>query len=127
MRYLFERLSEPVAASTDAFDVLAAVQAQLCRILVGHPGTLGEGEPHLLNFGLPGVVDIHLSGTDQVDGLIARVRQLITHYEPRLSDVQVAVEATTEWLSPYRIIVQARLTGDGEGRTLRFPLEPSLH
>ena len=127
MRYLFERLDETAAGSDEAFDVVAAVREQLSRIIVGHPGTIDGGEPNLLDFGLPGVSDLDFGSSDQTAWLVERVRRLIEHYEPRLSEVQVAVEATTEWLSPYRIIVEARLVGDGEEQRLRFPLEPSLH
>jgi type VI secretion system lysozyme-like protein len=127
MRYLFERLSEATAATTEDFDVVAAVEAQLCRILVGYPGIIGEDDPNLLDFGLPAVVDMNLSASEQMEWLTRRVKQLIDHYEPRLTDVQVEVVPTTELLSPFRITVEARLKGDGEERVMRFPLEPSLH
>lgn len=127
MPYLFERLSEPAARAPAGFDVVAAIRCQLMRVLVSHPGTVGEGEPHLLEFGLPSVPDIRVDDAPQIDSLRDRVKRLIQHYEPRLTEVQVSVEPTGDALAPYRILVDAKVIKEQGGQRLRFPLVPSLH
>lgn len=127
MPYLFERLSEPEAKANEPFDVMAAIRCQLMRVLVSHPGTVGDGEPHLLDFGLPAVTDVRLDNPRQMAWLRDRVLRLIAHYEPRLTDVQVEIQPTGDALAPYRILVEAKVMREQGGLRLRFPLTPRLH
>jgi len=125
MRYLFERLSESLARRPADFDLRQAIQDQLQRLLVSHPGTAGDGEPHLLNYGLPAVPDIRLDDAIHVARICDRMATLIAHYEPRLSDVSVQLEPTGDPLNPCRILVDAILPGADGDRHMRFPITPA--
>lgn len=125
MRYLFERLSDSLARRPADFDVRQAIQDQLQRLLVSHPGTAGDGDPHLLNFGLPALPDIRLDDPIHETRLCDRMAVLIGHYEPRLSDIRVQLEPTGDPLNPQRILVDAILPGAYDGRHMRFVLTPT--
>lgn len=121
MVFLLERLATP-AGYAQAFDLEAAVAAQIQRIVGARVLESHDGEMSLLEFGMPNVVDIAYNSKNRMERYAARLKRLIMHYEPRLLYPSVTVEETASSATPYRLLVSGTLTPGGDAHTFLFEL-----
>jgi predicted component of type VI protein secretion system len=89
-RYLFEKLA---GMRADSFDVARAVAAQIERLMrtlpVDEPDDALAAAPHLLNLGLPAVVDLGNASPAKRAFYGEHLRAQILHFEPRLANPRV--------------------------------------
>lgn len=124
MEYLFERLErlgKSPAEAAPAFDLHAAVQAQIQRIVSAHAWRFGDDAMNLLNFGMPSIVEVARGSPLQLDRYAQRLKTLIGRYEPRLLQAQVDIEKVNNAMSPYRVVVTGMLAVDGVHEAFHFP------
>ena len=128
MKFLFERLTEPEpgATQTQVFNLLDAIQDNVLRITASLRTPADEEEPSVLSFGLPSPVELHKDSAIDQRRCAERLQELITHYEPRLRDVQIAIEKTGNVLQPFRLVVKAKLRGEDKVTDVRFPIELAM-
>ena len=107
MMFLLERLAAP-AGKSQAFDLEAAVGAQIQRIVGARVLESHDGDMSLLEFGMPNVADIGYNSKTRMERYAARLKRLILHYEPRLLYPSISVEETANTAMPYRHWSQAR-------------------
>lgn len=120
-RFLFERLA---GIEADDFDVRAAASAQVRRLVGTVPiddpdEALAEG-PHLLNFGLPPIVDLGFATPNERQLYADHLRNLLAAFEPRLSDARVSFTGAASGPQPIGIDIQARLEPGEEDEIIRF-------
>lgn len=124
MQFLLERLASPQlpsAGQTDSFQLKTAVAAQIQRIVSARM-VESVGEPTLLEFGMPNVVELAMSSKSQLEQYGARLGRLIGRYEPRLLSPKVSVESTRDPLMPYQILVSGILASSHEVELFHFKL-----
>ena len=125
MQFILERLAaRPITSSgqPDAFDLEAAVSAQIQRIVSARPVGKLSGEMTLLEFGMPNIVELAQDSKAQLEKYAARLLKLIKHYEPRLLQPSIALEDTSGKLTPYRLVISGVLMPDQESHPFRFEL-----
>ena len=138
MQFLLERIAyatDPQTLSANASEACeqyaarnkAAVLAQLQRIVACSRQLAASADtefasPHLLNCGLPSTVDIAQNSQSQLERYALRLTRLITHYEPRLLEPQVIVDAARGVLTPYRLIVTGRIAHELDVQRFHFDL-----
>ena len=95
MRFLFERLVEPVAGLTEvSAEPYGAIADNLqCIVTSARLPQAEEGEIDLLNFGMPSVTGLGRDAVSQRERYQQRLSQLIERYEPRLTHVTVETAA----------------------------------
>lgn len=127
-RYLFERLA---GIGADSFDPREAVAHQVRRMVDTIPmedpdEALAEGA-HLLNFGLPPVVDLGFSTPAERDLYADHLRNLLRRFEPRLGNPKVAFSGalgnTPGGPNPIGIDITARLDAGTEDEIIRFHVD----
>lgn len=126
MRFLFERLVEPMSglAETMPLDVSQAIAANLqCIVASSRLPQTEDEEGNLLNFGMPSVTTLGRDAVSQRERYQQRLSRLIERYEPRLVNVRVEAVARDKPMSPWQMVVVARLRGDTEEEEQRFPIE----
>jgi predicted component of type VI protein secretion system len=124
MQFLLERLAYPplsLDGHAAPFNMKAAVAAQIQRIVSARV-VESDGEPDLLEFGIPNVIELAMSSKGQLERYGARLGRLISRYEPRLSKPRVHVEPTRDPLMPYRLVVSGSLLSTGEPELFYFVL-----
>lgn len=125
MQFLLERLAASPALpgeQTVAFDLKAAVAAQIQRIVSARPMETSGGAMTLLEFGMPSVVELALGSKSQLERYAARLARQIAHYEPRLLHPGVTLEAAQGRLTPFRLVISGMLAPDGDIHVFRFDL-----
>ena len=125
MRFLFERLVEPVPGMTEvsAEPYRAIAENLQCIVTSARLPQAEEGEIDLLSFGMPSVPGLGRDAVSKRDRYQQRLSQLIERYEPRLTHVTVETAADGKPMAPWRLVVVARLRGDLEQEEQRFPME----
>ena len=123
-RYLFERLA---GIEADGFDPREAVAHQVQRMVDTIPmedpeEALAEGA-HLLNFGLPPVVDLGLSTPAERELYADHLRNLLRCFEPRLANPKVAFSGALSGPHPIGIDITARLDAGTEDEIIRFHVD----
>ena len=123
MKYLFERLVQhaPGPAGRSEFDLKRAVRENVQRLVANRVTSAPTGTPDVLSCGLPSVVDLARDSRPALDVYGRYVRQLVEHYEPRLSHVQTDIEAV-DGASPYRLVLCGNLVTENGVEELRFPV-----
>ncbi|HSC79333.1 MAG TPA: type VI secretion system baseplate subunit TssE [Chitinolyticbacter sp.] len=124
MRFLFERLAgEPTLPGgvPEAFDLAAAVAAQIQRLVATRAWAAGEGES-LLECGLPDAVEIGMHNKVELERYCGRLARLIARHEPRLAGVDVDVVPVKGQSSPWQLVVSARLVDSGQAHLFHFNL-----
>lgn len=121
MQFLLERLAT-TTQPPQAFDLEAAVAAQIQRIVSARVLETPDGTMSLLEFGMPNVVELAQNSKGQLERYAARLARLIAHYEPRLLHSSVTVEQGPGPLMPYRLVVSGTLQPDGDVQTFFFEL-----
>lgn len=125
MQYVLERLATPLRSSPEqpqSFDLETAVAAQIQRIVSARVLEQQNGEPSLLEFGMPNIVDLAQTSKSQLECYAARLAKLIMRYEPRLLHPSVTVEPTSNALMPFCLVVTGCLRPDADAQTFRFDL-----
>jgi type VI secretion system lysozyme-like protein len=125
MPFILERLaavSELYPERQPAFDLQAAVQAQLRRLVSTRPLDADSDDAALLEFGMPSVVELAQDGAIGLERYAQRLQRLIGHFEPRLRQPRVSIAATADRLSPHRLVVTGMLTIAGDTLPVRFDL-----
>lgn len=125
MQFLLERLATCTAPAghAEAFDLKAAVAAQIQRIVSARPqdGTSAATNTNaLLDFGMPSVVELSLGSKSQLEKYAARLARQIARHEPRLLHPSVTVELAQGRLTPYRLVISGMLAPDGDVHTFHF-------
>ncbi len=120
-RYLFERLA---GIEAEGFDVRRAVADQVQRLVTTLPmedpdEALAEG-PHLLNFGMPPVVDLSFMTPAERELFNEHLRLLLTEFEPRLADPQVTFTGAFSGDDALGIEIQGHLDGGDEEEIICF-------
>lgn len=126
MEFLLERLAQtPVAnaAGGRGFDLRAAVQAQIERVLASHfiGGVAGLD---LMRFDLPPLAGATGASMRDVSAYAAQIERLIAQHEPRLQSVQVRLVRATQSPTAFEVLVQGRLPGQRESEDFRFGYVP---
>lgn len=121
MFYLFERLAA-AADHAQATDIETAVAAQIQRIVSARVLDVGQGELHLLQFGMPNVVDVGSNSDAALDHYARRLRRLIVHYEPRLIEPVVQIKKVANAMAPYQLEVTGRLARNGDAHHFLYAL-----
>src|SRR4051794_20736559 len=113
MQFLFERLATTISPSTgqpEPFDVETAVVMQIQRIVSSRAiATTWDGQIDLLDFGMPHVVELAYRSRSQLERYAKQLVRLIEHYEPRLKQPNVSLEAQSDTLRPFRLVVSGVL------------------
>lgn len=127
MQYLFERLNARVHTHAHLPDsgeqMREAVRSQI-QWLVGSRDWRAEQEMRgLLDIALPALPTLGKGGS-QLKRYVERLKQLIQRHEPRLTQVQVELQATGQSLTPFTVVVSGQLTQDDSGQDVRFEYEP---
>jgi len=117
--YLLERLD--CAGGGMAFDLEAAVAAQIARLVAVHDWELPPGLAAELGLGLPSAVDLGHDGAADITRYAVRLEQVIRRHEPRLRDARVLVQPAAAHRPP-RLIVEATLAAEQGPRPFRFTL-----
>lgn len=126
MQYLFERLAnpavdgrQPVSKEQLQLDVMRQLQCILaCRPWLGEE-RMPEA-PHLLGFGMPAASELGRDNAQQLELYAARLKQLITLYEPRLCRPVLQLTRTTDPASPLRIDISGQLRINDEDEDIVF-------
>jgi type VI secretion system lysozyme-like protein len=123
-RYLFERLA---GIDADQFDVRQAVAAQVQRLVTTIPiedpdEALAEG-PHLLNFGMPPVVDLSFITPTEREMYTEHLRALLKAFEPRLANPEVEFTGSASNADPLGIEIHAHLNPGEEQEVIRFRVD----
>ncbi len=124
MQYLLERLAiagQRAHGTPSRFDLRAAVREQLQRVVTSHfwPGAPGL---QLMGHNLPPLAGFGYTARADVTRYSAGIRELVLAHEPRLSNVQVSVAATTSALAPLEVVVTGELKGHDGPDTFHFEL-----
>lgn len=127
MQYLFERLNARVHTRAHLPDsgeqMREAVRSQI-QWLVGSRDWRAEQEMRgLLDIALPALPTLGKGGS-QLKRYVERLKQLIQRHEPRLTQVQVELQATGQSLTPFTVVVSGQLAQDDSGQDVRFEYEP---
>ncbi len=117
--YLLERLDS--AGGGPAFDLEAAVAAQIARLVAVHDWELPSGLAESLGLGLPSAVDLGHDGAADLDRYAARLQQVIRRHEPRLNNVKVLVHPAANHAPPH-LVVEATLAAEQGPLPFRFTL-----
>lgn len=123
-RYLFERLA---GIEADGFDPREAVARQVQRMVDTLPmedpdEALAEGA-HLLNFGLPPVVDLGFASPAERELYADHLRNLLRQFEPRLANPKVSFSGALSGQQPIGIDITARLDAGTEDEIIRFHVD----
>jgi predicted component of type VI protein secretion system len=123
-RYLLERLA---GIAAEDFDVRQAVAAQVQRLLTTIPiedpdEALAEG-PHLLNFGMPPLVDLGFITPSEREMYAEHLRALLKAFEPRLTDPEVEFTDAAAIADPLGIEIRALLNPGEEEEIIRFRVD----
>lgn len=131
MKFLFERLAGDAVPVDPVGVVLDNVQRLLStRLAVDADSGMDErtdageaGSPFdILTCGMPNVVELAAANRPALERYGAHLRALIEHYEPRLREPRVDIDATRQ-APPPRLVVSGRIeTADGT-QSMRFPVE----
>ena len=114
----------PGLAETMPLDVSQAIAANLqCIVASSRLPQTEDEEGNLLNFGMPSVTTLGRDAVSQRERYQQRLSRLIERYEPRLVNVRVEAVARDKPMSPWQMVVVARLRGDTEEEEQRFPIE----
>ncbi|MFO6419199.1 type VI secretion system baseplate subunit TssE [Hylemonella sp. W303a] len=127
MQYLFERLNAQGhgrARPTESGEQLReAVRSQI-QWLVGSRDWRAEQEMRgLLDIALPALPTLGKGGS-QLKRYVERLKQLIQRHEPRLTQVQVELQATGQSLTPFTVVVSGQLAANDADQNVRFEYEP---
>ena len=112
MPFLLERLAmrpDPIDGRTEAFDEIAAIQAQVQRLFASR-SLQNVGASALLEWGLPNVVEMGAADMPSLCRYAEQARRAIAKHEPRLENVRVTVEPQENVLTPFRLQVTAVLS-----------------
>lgn len=119
MQFLFERLStlpRGLDGRQEPFDQNAAIVAQIQRIAA--TGRLvGQGIP-AVPWGMPSVVTMGANAIGMIDAYAQVLREAIVRHEPRLREVRVETERTSDALSPWRLVVSAVFPNEDQPRNV---------
>lgn len=123
-RYLFERLA---GIEADDFDVRQAIAANVQRLVTTIPiedpdEALAEG-PHLLNFGLPPVVDLSFVTHAEREMYAEHLCTLLRAFEPRLASPEVEFTGFASNADPLGIEIRAHLNPGKEQEVISFRLD----
>ncbi|HTH74968.1 MAG TPA: GPW/gp25 family protein [Trinickia sp.] len=122
MQFLLERLAQPPSFDgTHAFDVRAAIAAQIQRLVSARIARSG-GDLDLLDFGAQSVVEFELYSKPQLEQYAQRLARLIARYEPRLRSPRVQIESTSEALGPYRVAIYGAIDDSNGMDVFHFEL-----
>ena len=72
-------------------DMAVSIQAHLSQLL----NTRREMAPHLAHYGLPDIHHVYYSLPYSLNRLAEEIKQTVTHYEPRLREVEVKLVSTS--------------------------------
>lgn len=122
-RYLFERLA---GIEANGFDLRRAVSDQVQRLVTTLPmedpdEALAEG-PHLLNFGLPPVVDLSFMTPAERELFSEHLRILLEEFEPRLANPTVSFHGAFSGNEALGIDIQGQLQGGEEDEIIHFQI-----
>lgn len=123
VQFLLERLvnrSEPDMGLAPPFDPVAAVAAQIQRIVECRPYE-GVRGARVCEFGMPPIVDTSIGMTDH-ERFGARLLAAIASFEPRLRMPRLEWLATGEAMRPYALVVHGNVLIEGEANPFRFEL-----
>lgn len=122
-RYLFERLA---GIEAEDFDTRRAAAEQLQRLLCTLPveepdASLSEG-PHLLNLGLPSVVDLGFMDSVELGLMAEHLSAQLHAFEPRLASPDVRFGPGPSAEQSIELQIQAKLDAGQEDEIIRFTL-----
>ena len=123
MQFLMERLvnrSEPGMGQAPPFDPIAAVAAQIQRIVECRPYVAARGA-RVCDFGMPPIVDSGIGLVDH-ERYGARLLAAICRFEPRLRTPRLEWLVTGKSLRPYALVVHGSVQVEGEPSAFRFEL-----
>lgn len=119
MQFLFERLSilpRGLDGRQEPFDQNAAIVAQIQRI--ASTGRLVGQDIPAVPWGMPSVVTMGASAIGMIDAYAQALREAIVRHEPRLREVRVETERTSDALSPWRLVVSAVFPDEDQPRNV---------
>lgn len=123
MQFLMERLinrSEPDMGQAPPFDPMAAVAAQIQRIVECRPYVAARSA-RVCDFGMPPIVDTGI-GLVEHERYGARLLAAIARFEPRLRAPRLEWLATGKSLRPYALVVHGNVQIEDEPSAFRFEL-----
>jgi predicted component of type VI protein secretion system len=123
MQFLMERLvnrSEPDMGQAPPFDLIAAVAAQIQRIVECRPYVAALGA-RVCDFGMPPIVDTGI-GLLEHERYGVRLLAAIARFEPRLRAPRLEWLVTGRLLRPYALVVHGSVQIEGEPSIFRFEL-----
>ncbi len=126
MEYLLERLAQTPSVGADqgqGFELRAAVQAQIERVLASHfiGGVSGLS---LMHFDLPSLAGATGACLRDVEGYAAQIERLIALHEPRLHAVRVRLVRAAQSPTAFDVFVQGTLQGQREAEDFSFGFAP---
>lgn len=124
MPFLLEKLAVstmPMDGHVEAFDEVAAIQAQVQRLFASR-SLRDAGASAVLEWGLPSIVEMGAADMPALCRYAEQARRAIVKHEPRLGNVRVTVEPQDDALMPFRLQVTAVLSDSREACDLSIPL-----
>lgn len=133
MKPLFERLScENEVSFHSSFtveDLKVSIANEVSRIVTTRyhivntmPAPVARS---ILDFGIPSVVSFGKHNSRQHELLAAEIRQAITSFEPRLTNVQVEMDISADKYTPLKCFVKGVLKLNHEVEEFQFPVDLS--